>query len=123
MTPEPRKPLTRMQRLKLFEAHGGLCALCGQKIQVGEGWIDEHLRALGLLGTNDLDNRAPVHKACAAAKTFGPDGDLAMIAKAKRVKAKHLGLRKRSTFPGSRSGPLKKKVNGQVVRRNERASP
>lgn len=122
MTPEARKPLTRMQRLKLFEAHNGICVLCEQKIQVGEVWIDEHLRALGLLGTNELDNRAPVHKKCADAKTFGPDGDLAMIAKAKRVAMKHAGIRKRSTFPGSRNSRWKKRMDGTVERRAERTA-
>ena len=88
----PRKPLTPTQRLKLFEAHGGKCALCGLQIQAGEKWIDEHLRALGLGGSNDLDNRAPVHVACAKAKTNNED--IPRIAKAKRQKMAALGIRR-----------------------------
>lgn len=88
----PRKPLTSTQRLKLFEAHGGRCCLCGRLIRAGEPWIDEHLRALGLGGQNDWDNRAPAHVACANEKTHGKDGDLARIAKAKRQKMRHLGI-------------------------------
>ena len=90
----PRKPLTPRQRLKLFEDHGGKCAICGLKIRPGEKFIDEHIRALGLGGTNDLDNRAPVHVACANAKTHGPDGDVAKIAKAKRAKMAALGIKR-----------------------------
>jgi hypothetical protein len=96
----PRKPLTRVQRLKLFEQHKGICALCSQPIRGGEAWIDEHLRALGLGGSNDADNRAPAHKACADAKTHGPEGDIAVIAKAKRQKMQSLGIKRPSTLQG-----------------------
>ena len=87
-----RKPLTPRQRLQLFERHKGVCALCGLKITPGAKWIDEHMRALGLGGGNEDANRAPVHKACADAKTYGPEGDLAKAAKAKRQKMRHLGI-------------------------------
>ena len=87
----PRKPLTPTQRLKLFEAHKGICVLCGLKINPGEKFIDEHIRPLALGGTNDLENRRPVHVACAASKT---SNDLASIAKAKRQKRASLGIKK-----------------------------
>lgn len=85
-----RKPLTPSQRLKLFEAHKGICYLCGLKIEAGVTWVDEHVTSLGLGGTNDIDNRAPVHVKCAAAKTVG---DMAAINKAKRVKRRSLGIK------------------------------
>lgn len=88
----PRKPLTPTQRLKLFEAHKGICGICGQQIRSGEKWIDEHLRALALGGSNDLENRAPVHVACAATKTAKED--LPRIAKAKRQKMRSLGIKR-----------------------------
>lgn len=97
-----RKPLTPAGRLALFELRKGLCACCGRQIQPGEGWIDEHWRALGLSGTNDVENRFVAHKACAADKTHGPDGDLAKIAKAKRTKRAHLGIKGK---PSALSGP------------------
>ena len=87
----PRKPLTPKQRLALFETHKGMCCVCGRKIAIGEPWIDEHWRPLGLGGLNDIpSNRAPAHKACAAVKT---KGDMAAITKAKAVKRKSLGIR------------------------------
>ena len=94
VTTTKRKPLTPTQRLKLFEAHKGLCGLCGAQIRAGEGWVDEHIIPLSLGGSNELNNRAPVHQNCAAAKTFGKDGDLAKAAKAKRQKMSFLGIRK-----------------------------
>ena len=96
----PRKPLTPTQRLKLFEAHKGICALCKAQIMPGEKWIDEHLRALGLGGSNDATNRAPVHVACAKAKT--DNEDLPRIGKAKRQKMASLGI-KRDTGPKIKS--------------------
>jgi len=118
----PRKPLTPTQRLALFERFRGICALCERKIEAGDPWIDEHLRALGLGGTNEPENRGPAHTACADLKTHGKDGDLARIAKAKRMKMRHLGIRSRKgpPIPGSKDSPWKRKMDGTLVRRNAR---
>ncbi len=86
----PRKYLTRTQRLRLFERHAGVCVLCGRQIRAGERWIAEHLRALGLAGTNDPDNLAPVHEACANVKN---KDDWARITKAKSSKMASLGIK------------------------------
>ena len=102
-----RKRLTPTQRLKLFERHKGVCALCGLQIRSGEKWIDEHLRALALGGTNDDDNRAPVHVACAKAKTN--EEDLPRIAKAKRQKMAALGIKREGRKIQSRGFPLVEK--------------
>ena len=87
-----RKKFTPTQRLKIFEAAKGVCALCNQQIKAGDAWIVEHLRPLGLGGSNDKENTVPVHAQCAHSKTFGETGDLSQIAKAKRVKMRHLGI-------------------------------
>ena len=86
----PRKNLTPTQRLKLFEAHKGICGICGAYIRAGERWRDEHLIPLALGGSNDMENRAPVHEKCAEAKD---KDDMRAIAKAKRVKRAHLGIK------------------------------
>lgn len=86
----PRKPLTPTQRLKLFEQHKGVCGICGQYIQAGSRWRDEHLIPLALGGSNDMENRAPVHEKCAEAKD---KDDMRQIAKAKRQKRAHLGIK------------------------------
>ena len=90
-----RKPLTALQRAKLFRDHDGICCICGCKIGVSEKWIDEHERALALGGTNDPDNRGPAHVSCAKIKTRY---DQKMIAKAKRREANHLGARPKGTI-------------------------
>jgi hypothetical protein len=82
--------LTPTQRLKLFEQHKGVCGICGQYIQAGHRWIVEHLTPLALGGTNDNANLAPVHEACAAAKT---KDDMKRVVKAKRQKMAHLGIK------------------------------
>jgi hypothetical protein len=87
-----RKPLTPSQKLKLYESQAGICPLCSRRMERGEKLIDEHLRALGLGGGNDVDKRAMVHAVCAYEKTYGKDGDIAKIAEAKRRKARSLGF-------------------------------
>jgi 5-methylcytosine-specific restriction enzyme A len=41
----------------------------------------------------------------------------ALIAKSNRVRAKHLGIRKKSSFQTNRDAPFKKRMDGSVVRR------
>ncbi|CAO4179071.1 HNH endonuclease [Methylorubrum populi] len=113
-----RKPLTPSQKLELYEAQGGICPLCTLPMRPGKRLIDEHLRSLGLGGTNDFGNRAIVHEACAQAKTHGPEGDLARIADAKSQKRSILGFEKpRRPMPGSKASGLKRGFDGQVTRR------
>jgi len=111
----PRKPLTPRQRLDMWERHKGICCICKQKIDgTRDRWIDEHIIPLALGGSNDLANRGPAHEACARDKT---KDDLRSIAKAKRAKQRHLGIRKPSRMPGSRNSPFKLKLDGTVIDR------
>jgi 5-methylcytosine-specific restriction protein A len=106
-----RRSLSPMQRLKVFEAAGGVCHLCEQRIQVGQKWEVEHVRPLALGGADNDSNMRPAHVACHAIKT---KADVASNAKAKRAKAKLYGIRPRSSL----SHPtLRKKMNGEVVLR------
>lgn len=95
----PRKALTGPQKLALHEKQGGICPLCSKPMLPGDKLTDEHLRALGLGGSNAFDNRAMVHTPCALAKTHGPDGDLATIAKAKAQKRASLGFKTQKSRP------------------------
>lgn len=114
-----RKNMTPRLRLKVWEAHKGMCAICGGKIDgVRERWVLEHLVPLSLGGADDESNMAPVHEGCAMAKTFGKSGDIAKAAKAKRVKSKHLGIKKsKNPLPGGKGSKWKKKISGGVVQR------
>jgi len=92
----PRGNMGRMRRLRIWEAHKGVCILCKRKIDgVREAWIVEHVRALVLGGTDTDDNCGPAHEDCRRAKD---KADVASGAKAKRMKARHLGIKKPSSF-------------------------
>jgi 5-methylcytosine-specific restriction protein A len=105
-----RRSLSPLQRLKVFEAAGGRCHLCDQRIQVGQPWEIEHVRPLALLGEDDAANMRPAHKSCHAAKT---KADAASWSKAKRCAAKHLGIRKPPAFRSK----WKRKMSGETVLR------
>jgi 5-methylcytosine-specific restriction endonuclease McrA len=107
--------MSQTRRLRIWEAAGGLCVLCGLKIDgVREAWIVEHKIALGLGGSDTDDNCAPAHETCRRAKD---KIDVPMIAKAKRMKARHIGIRKATCMPGSRQSKWKRKMDGTVVLR------
>ena len=112
---ERRKPLTRNQRVKMHDAHGSKCVVCLELIPAGERFIDEHVIPLELGGTNDPDNRGPAHIGCAKIKTVR---DQKLIAKAKRIRAKHLGFkpRKGRPMPGTKASGIRRRMSGQVER-------
>lgn len=97
----PRLSMSPMRRLKIFERDHGVCILCEQRIRAGDTWIIEHKLALGLGGADTDDNCGPAHEACRRLKD---KTDMATIAKAKRIKAKHFGITKRPTFRKPPSG-------------------
>jgi len=90
-----RRSISPMRRLAIFERAGGRCHICGQKIQVGERWDVEHPIPIALGGADDDTNMAPAHSQCHAPKTAD---DVASISRAKRRKAKHVGIKKVSSF-------------------------
>jgi len=107
----PRGAMSRMRRLQIWEAHKGVCILCKRKIDgVREAWIVEHVRALVLGGSDTDDNCGPAHEDCRRAKD---KADVASGAKAKRMKARHLGIKKPPAFRSK----WKKKISGEVVLR------
>ena len=70
--------------------------MCGNKIDaVKEGYELEHVIPFAMTGDDSDTNLRPVHKICHAGKT---KDDVAAIAKAKRIQAKHLG-RPKSKWP------------------------
>jgi len=92
-----RGAMSPARRLRIFEQHKGICVLCSVKIDgVREPWIIEHLTCLGLGGADDDKNTGPAHEACRRDKD---KLDVKAIAKAKRNKQRHLGIRKPSSFP------------------------
>ena len=90
-----RHSLSPTRRVAIFKDAGGVCHLCGQKIQVGQPWEVEHVIPLALLGADDETNMRPAHEKCHEVKTRA---DVGSIAKAKRCEARHLGIKKPSSF-------------------------
>ena len=125
--PLPRRKLTRIEFAQLMLDQDGRCAACREKLRA-DLIVDEHLTALDHGGTNELSNRALYCTACARSKT---DDDLAESLHGRRVRGE-IGQKYRRkmrqlkpwtqppTFPTNRAGPLKRKMNGQVVRRTTR---
>jgi 5-methylcytosine-specific restriction endonuclease McrA len=68
------------------------CEECGA---LAKSFEVDHVRADGLLGSNLLDNARVLCRLCHVAKTRD---DVARIAKAKRVEARALGVRKKPTL-------------------------
>ena len=99
-----RKSMSPSRRLRIFEAHHGVCCLCNLKIDgVRQKWTVEHMRALGLGGEDADDNCAPAHEECRREKD---KIDVAMIAKAKAMKRHHIGVKKGG--PKIKSAPFPK---------------
>ena len=108
-------PIPPRVRLRVFEAHGGVCYLSGRKIRAGEPWDCDHVVALINGGQNRESNLAPALRDKHRAKTAE---DVAVKAKTYARRAKHLGLKKASR---SLSHPtLKRRFDGSVVPRDDR---
>ena len=122
LTPEwigatPDAKIPPRVRLRVFEAHGGVCALTGRKIQPGDEWDVDHARALTNGGEHREANLQPVLRAAHRKKTAE---DVKVKAKAARVRKKHLGIHKpKATLPGSKSSKWKRTIDGRTVRRGE----
>jgi 5-methylcytosine-specific restriction endonuclease McrA len=101
-------------RLRVFAAHNGICHISKRAITAADTWDLEHILAICNGGENRESNLAPALIKPHRAKTAR---DLAQKAKNDRVRKRHLGIKKRSTFACSRDSRFKKKINGEVVLR------
>jgi 5-methylcytosine-specific restriction endonuclease McrA len=94
-----RKRRNAKTRLRIFLAHNGTCHVCGGKISVGEAWDLDHVIPLALYGEDEEHNLAPAHrKGCHGGKTA--EQDVPAIARAKRLEAAHLGIKRPSSLKG-----------------------
>lgn len=76
-------------RLRVFEAHGGVCALSGRKIGPGDAWQVDHRIALANGGRHAESNLQPVLVGPHREKTRA---DVGLKAKADRIAKKHRGI-------------------------------
>ncbi len=115
-----RRHIGPRERLAIFEAAGGRCHLCGDKIDgTAQRWEVEHVVPLELGGdeTKGSGNLQPAHVGCHRVKTTA---DAGRIAKAKRVEARHKGARRSSRqLPGGKGSAWKHKIGVGWVRRED----
>jgi 5-methylcytosine-specific restriction protein A len=113
-----RKSLTSAQRVRIFDAGAGLCHFCGCKIHAerGEAWDVSHVIPLEAGGPDELHNMQPAHRTCHRKHTA--EIDAPRIAKTKRQRQKHLGIRHPTVrpLPGSRASGIRKRMSGEVER-------
>ena len=112
-----RRTITTKDRVALFQSRGGICHICGGRINVGEKWELEHRIPLQLGGDDEEQNWELAHIKCHKDKT---KIDVGQIAKAKRREARHLGAKvSKSPMPYGRGSKWKRKMDGTIVRRDE----
>lgn len=78
-------------RLRIFEAHGGICHLSKRKITPADKWDLDHIVALANGGEHRESNLAPALRDKHREKTAE---DVAIKAKGAAVRARHLGIAK-----------------------------
>ncbi|WP_457091064.1 HNH endonuclease [Microvirga sp. P5_D2] len=117
---DDRPSLSDKKRRELFLMHKGVCHLCGLKIDgTRERWEVEHVIPRSMLGklADTDDNMKPAHVGCHKIKTAEDKGNLA---RAVRREDRHKGVhRSKTPMPFGRNSPLKKRMDGSVVRRDK----
>lgn len=88
-------------KLRVFEAHGGICHISRRKIRAGEPWQCDHVQALINGGLNRESNLAPALVDAHKAKTAL---DVDEKAKTTRIREKFLGIYPKPTRKIPRRG-------------------
>ena len=91
--------------------------MCNMKVIHGEEWDVSHEIPLEAGGKDDESNWLVAHRKCHRRHTAKVD--IPLIAKVKRIQARHLGIKKaKSPMPMGKNSKWKKKMDGSVVLRN-----
>lgn len=101
-------------KIRVFDRAGGVCAECTLPIVGKLRPAYDHIQALINGGQHREANLQLLCVPCHAVKT---KADVAEKSVTARVRAKHIGIKKPSRFPGSRDSKFKKLMNGSVVLR------
>jgi 5-methylcytosine-specific restriction protein A len=104
-----RRRLTKLARVRIFDAACGICHICEQPIRK-QPWDIDHIKPLWLGGADDESNMRPAHIRCHQDKT---SAEAPVRAKGTRIRARHIGVKKPTTFRGWR------KFNGTLVFAND----
>ena len=103
-------------RVRIFMKAEGRCAECGRPLAFGK-WAMDHIIALANGGEHREKNLQPLCVSpCHADKT---KTDVAEKSKIAAVRAKHIGIKPRSSrpLPGTKVSGWRKRMSGQVERR------
>jgi 5-methylcytosine-specific restriction enzyme A len=110
-----RREFPARVKVAAFERSKGLCEACSVKLQVGRIEYD-HTTPDFFGGEPTLENCIVLCSPCHRAKTTGED--IPRIAKTRRQRAAFLGAKtSRNPLPFGRKSGLKRKLNGEIVRR------
>lgn len=103
-------------RLRVFNKYDGICYLSQRKILASDTWDLEHIHAICNGGENCESNMAPAMTAPHKIKT---KADRAIKAKNDRVRKRHIGIKKPSTFQsrGFERRPAQHTATRPLVRR------
>src|ERR1700722_7238512 len=107
-----RQEFSKRTRLEAWMVSGGKCRDCKLRIVGRPEYHHENEDTFG--GSNLLDNCVVLCRRCHGIIT---GKRAAVIAKSTRVRNKHIGIKRRSSFQTNRDGIWKKKMDGSVVRR------
>jgi 5-methylcytosine-specific restriction protein A len=112
-----RREFPRKVKALAFQRSGGRCEKCTARLMPSR-IIYDHIIPDAIGGEPTLENCQVVCTTCDRPKTAADAGNLA---RALRREAAHLGARapSRNPLPGGKRSPWKKRMNGQVVPRNQ----
>jgi len=96
-TPDSKAPPS--VRIRVFDAHGGICHISGRKITASDRWELDHIKRLKDGGENRESNLAPAIVEFHKEKTRQENEEQA---KTDRIRKKHLGIWK-SKYPKMQS--------------------
>jgi hypothetical protein len=108
-----RTEFTTKTKALAFDRCKGNCEKCGARLTIGKFRYD-HIIPDWMGGDNSLENCCVQCLGCDKPKTAS---DQKNIAKTKRIRQKHIGIKKKSSFACSKDSKWKKKLDGTVVRR------
>lgn len=90
----PDSPIPDRVRVRVFEKWNGYCHRTGRKIAAGDKWDCDHIIAIINGGENRESNLAPIHRGKPHKEKTAED--VAIKSKTYRMRAKHLGIKKRT---------------------------
>lgn len=109
-----RREFSKAVKLAAFQRCKGYCEGCTARLFTGKFEYD-HDKEDTFGGEPALENCKVLCLTCHGNKT---GSRAAVIAKSNRVRQKHLGIKRKSSFATNKNGAWKKKLDGSIERRD-----